>query len=301
MHRKLALLALALAPAVATAQSAGAINFTPQATFGQLDCRNATVTGITIAFNTGVSSIPSGATYQVQASNTSGCPTTASSAGVTTATLKTGIVPGSLTESTHTYPDDGSTVFLSNYVSAAGFAIGQCTTGETIYVCVNLMNGSTSVGTASGTITIEVTPPSIPVLNNPGKGNGKLYLSWKDGTDSTVVVDTYNILAVAPGTSTDTGSDSAPHSATKVTGHSLTLDGLTNGVTYDVSMTSVSAGGNESRPSNVVQGRPEFTSGFWENYVNAGGVEEGGCAGGAGGLLSLAVLVGLGRAVRRRS
>ena len=301
MHRKLALLAVALAPFAATAQSAGAITFTPQSSFGQLDCRNATVTALSISFNTGVTTIPSGATYQVQASNTSACPATASSAGITTATLKTGIVPGSLTETTHLYPDDGTTAFLSNYVSAAGFPIGQCTTGETIYVCVNLMSGSTSLGTATGTITIEVVPPSIPVLNAPGKGNGKLYLTWKDGTDSTVVVDTYNILAVAPGTSTDTGSDSAPHSVKKVTGHSLTLDGLTNGVTYDVSMTSVSAGGNESRPSNVVQGRPELTSGFWEDYVAAGGVEQGGCAGGAGGLLSLAVLIGLGRAVRRRS
>jgi hypothetical protein len=299
MHRKLALLAVALAPFAATAQTAGAITFSPQSSFGQLDCRNATATGITIAFNTGVT-IPSGSTYQVQASNTTACPTTVSSSGVTTATLKTGIVPGSLTETTHNYPDDGSTVFLSNYVSAAGFPIGQCTTAETIYVCVSLMSGTTVDGTATGTITIEVAPPSIPVLNTPGKGNGRLYLSWSDGTDSTVSVDHYNILAVATGTSTGTATDPNPHNIT-ATGHSTTFSGLTNGVTYDVSMTSVSAGGNESRSSNTVQGQPELTNGFWENYVAAGGVEEGGCAGGAGGLLSLAVLVGLGRAVRRRS
>lgn len=58
---------------------------------------------------------------------------------------------------------------------------------------------------------------------------------------------------------------------------SLTIEGLRNGVTYEVAVRAIDENGNESAPSALLQGTPLRTVGFWDLYKEAGGEEEGGC------------------------
>ena len=79
------------------------------------------------------------------------------------------------------------------------------------------------------------------------------------------------------------------------------VTGLTNGVTYAVTVRSVSAGGNQSVATAAVSGTPEKVSDFWDQYTKAKGPEQGGCGGGPAGLVSLLGVALVLRGLRRRS
>jgi hypothetical protein len=81
------------------------------------------------------------------------------------------------------------------------------------------------------------------------------------------------------------------------------VTGLTNGVTYSVTVTSLSGGDNESAASApAVTGTPEAVSSFWDLYVaEPGHREQGGCGGGPAGLVSLLGVALALRGLRRRS
>ncbi len=71
------------------------------------------------------------------------------------------------------------------------------------------------------------------------------------------------------------------------------IEGLANGVEYEVQVLAIDSAGNESAPSPSSIGQPKVTIGFFSEYRRAGGAESGGCGamqGGAaagGGVLAL--------------
>lgn len=72
------------------------------------------------------------------------------------------------------------------------------------------------------------------------------------------------------------------------------VDGLENGVTYRVEAFARDEVGNESAASAAQEGTPIPTAGFYQQYVDAGGAETGGCNVAGGGLAGGAMLAALG-------
>jgi hypothetical protein len=142
-------------------------------------------------------------------------------------------------------------------------------------------------------------------------GDSALNVSWADGTDSTVAATGYRVEA-SPLLASCLGSIPSPLTlscldlAASVTGttasRSLRLGGLVNDVHYGVRVYATSSGGNDSAPSTPpVLGTPQPTRDFWGQYELQGGTEQGGCAGGPAGPLSLLAVAGLLLTFRRRS
>jgi hypothetical protein len=285
MRRRLALLLAVLAPSAGLAQSAGSVVISPSA-FGLADCTS-TSTSVTLSWTSTVTPA-TGDIYRVFVSTNSSCPTTGTPTGGTQ-------LPGgdiSATSVTQGYPTSG-TLTRSEFRTSAG---AICTTDATLWVCVQHLasGGTTAKATATGSALLEVQPPSVPVSVTVTPGDSALFVSWANGTDSAVAAASYNVTAVGP-SSTRTQNFTCLSCEHRVSG-------LTNGVTYSVTVTAVSAGGNESGPSTTAAtGTPQPVSGFWEQYHDRGGVEPGGCGGGPAGLLSLLGVALALRGLRRRS
>jgi len=297
MLRRLLLIACLLAPLGALAQTAGNIAFTPGDTFGASACvaGNSQISMTwTIAFVSGTVAVPSGATYRILASNQADCPTTDTTSGAVT-----GLMVDSLTANgiTQTYPGTGDALlYVADLASKAGLT---CTGTDTvIHVCVRLIpsGGGTALGNAQSVISLQLAAPPVPVMVSVSPGDSALYAAWADGTANGTTASTYNVSVLAQ----DPALDSVTHTGS-TSNKNLKVSGLKNGVTYDVKVQAVSSGGNTSAFSTTLSGTPQPTTDFWETYQSANGPEQGGCAGGAGGLLSLVVLAGLGRVFRRRS
>ncbi|MDC0714943.1 hypothetical protein POL68_41225 [Stigmatella sp. ncwal1] len=74
----------------------------------------------------------------------------------------------------------------------------------------------------------------------------------------------------------------------------IRVEGLENGVTYQVSARAVDEASNESVSSEVKNGTPVPTRGFLDRYDEAGGQEMGGCGAAGGGVVGSLVLAVLG-------
>jgi hypothetical protein len=289
MIRRLALLVALLLPAAGLAQTAGTVVSTPTA-FGPTDCTSTTAT-VSLSW-TSSGAFVTGDTYSIYVSNSSSCPTT----GIPTGTLVSGAGNLAATGVTQTYPTTG-TLLRKTLITDAG--ISACTTNDTIYLCVqhwpSTGTSGTAKGTATGTIALEVEPPPVPVSVTVAPGDSALFVNWAAGTGSTVAAASYNVTAAST-----TPPETHTQNFTSLTGEHR-VGGLTNGVTYTVNVTSVSAGGLESGPSlTVVTGTPAQVMDFWDQYHLAGR-EQGGCAGGPAGLVALLGVALALRGLRRRS
>jgi hypothetical protein len=289
MLRRLALLVALFSPVASLAQTTGQVLITPSA-FGTADC-NSTTTAVTLAWNSS-GAYATGDFYRVYVNNASSCPTATTPVGTQ---LGGGDIPA--TSATGSYPTSG-TLTSGDFLTKAG--ITSCAANATVYVCVqHFASGATTTAkaTATGSAKLEVLPPPVPQGVTVGPGDSALFVSWvdgtknPDGTTSTVTAASYNVTAVG---STGTVTKNS-------TGRSYRLGGLTNGVTYGVTVTALSAGGNESGPSASVPGTPQLVNGFWEQYKADQGVEQGGCAGGPAGVISLLGMALAMRSLRRRS
>jgi hypothetical protein len=291
MIRRLALLAALLGPATAFAQAAGEVIITPSA-FGRTDC-TATDKLVTLSWNSSVEPV-TGDLYRILVSTTTGCP-----AGSTT-TLADNLAA---TTAIQSYPTTGNTLTRQDFIQKAG--VTNCTANATIFVCVQHWPSNGSAGTlkatATGNAALEVSPPPVPINVSVSPGDSALFVTWSDGTlnpdgtTSTVVAASYNVTATNPLAATDTRTRNFTGKTNQ------RISGLTNGTTYNVTVTAVSAGGNESASSVAASGQPAAVAGFWEQYKAAGGIEQGGCGGGAGGSGSLLALALALAAARRRS
>jgi hypothetical protein len=238
----------------------------------------------------------SGSTYEIAASDVSGCPDSSSSTSATTAVLVDGITASSTSGS---YPGSGdAAIHLSDVLSAAGVASSACTAAadSQAYVCVRLLDASGNVtATASARLRLQVTAPPPPASVAVTPGESALHVSWSAGTATDAAPassKTYRVLATAGGVTKQSSETSDT---------SIRFAGLEIGTTYDVQVVSYSEAGNASEPSELVAGTPVNVTDYWEAYKQAGGTESGGCSHGPGGVAALASVLWTAVVLRRRA
>jgi len=287
MIRRLALLAALLLPSAGSAQVAGSVLIVPAA-FGVADCTD-TSSQVQLSWTTSQTPLDTDF-YKVYVSTSSTCGTTAPP----TAT-KIGIdFPASSTTTTGSF-SGGLT--RSEFIVASGASCVAGATSPTIWVCVQHTRGTNIVAAMTGSAPLNLSPPPVPVNVSVAPGDGALYVSWADGVSNGVAAASYEVTAVAhdPVNSADTHTQGFTG---KVNNR---VTGLTNGVTYAVTVRSVSAGSNASAWTAEVYGTPAAVAGFWELYKADGGLEPGGCGGGPAGVISLLGVALALRGLRRRS
>jgi hypothetical protein len=291
MTRRLALILALLSPLAGSAQTAGNVTILPAA-FGVDDC---TVSDkyVGISWMTTVTPV-TGDVYRVYI-NTTGC----SSSAMTTGQLGSDITPEATSATTPQVLTSPPTR-MDFLVTEAG--ITDCAvTGPTIkvYVCVQQVGTTGTIvrATMNGSAQLYREPPPVPVSVTVAPGDTALYASWADGTANGVAAASYEVTAVAD--SPANPADTHTQAFTGKTNNRVT--GLTNGVTYAVTVRSVSAGSNRSAWTAAVLGTPAQVMGFWDEYTKANGREQGGCGGGPAGLVSLLGVALALRGLRRKS
>jgi len=183
------------------------------------------------------------------------------------------------TASTHSYA-------MRDVVTKAGFDCSQ--DGKTIYLCANwLQNGTTPHGWATGTVTLDLTPPaSAPTNLHLTAGDGVLHVNCDGNSD----IVSFKAKATA-------AEESQPHYSNKASScGDVVITGLVNSRTYTVVVYGMDVADNPSGPSASQDMAPVPTDDFWTHYKDAGGREQGGCStSGAAGLLGLLSLLALRR------
>jgi hypothetical protein len=303
MRTRVALLAClsCLAPALALGQTAGAIVVTEvvgdvlDEKINLAECKSSDLAGgtideITLAWALGTTPA-AGSTLTVWASDTSACPPTS--------TNKVQLESGLATTAVRS-PSSGGTWNVGTDVfrkSGSGWSVTCDATSSTatIYFCVSIepSSGAATSG-ATGPMVLDRTIPRKPVITSILPGEGALNVAWSAGTTGgSGTTATYSVTATAAGQPARTESG--------ITGLDRRLTGLTNGVTYSVTVTAYTASNNPSEASDAAQGTPVPVQDFWERYQEQQGVETGGCGAGGTSLLSLLALAGLApRLLRRR-
>jgi hypothetical protein len=180
---------------------------------------------------------------------------------------------------------------------------GTCSTArveQTMRVCASTKVTSATLVCESvikvGTpvlVRFDTQPPPKPTIDAVAPRDSALGVTVSAEEDSTVVV-----TATLPAADGGTGTVVATDETTAVEGLA-NLEGLENGVTYQVTARATDVAGN-STDSDPSEGTPIKSNGFYEAYVGAGGTETGGCGAAGGGLAGGAVLAALGFWLSRR-
>jgi hypothetical protein len=293
MIRRLALILALLCPVAGLAQAAGEVLVLPQA-LGIADC-SASDKFVNISWMTTLAPT-TGDVYRVYV-NTTGC----SSSAMTTGQLGSDITPESTSATTPQVYQSPPTR-MDFLINTAG--ITDCSVaGPTIkvYVCVQqvTITGSVLRATMNGSAQLYRVAPPVPVNVRVASGDSALYVSWDVNPVGTgVAAASYDVTAVAdtPANPSDTQTQSFTGTANN------RVSGLTNGVTYKVTVKSVSPGSNSSAASVEALGTPAPVSDFWDAYKTEDhGREVGGCGGGPAGLVSLLGVALALRGLRRKS
>lgn len=206
-----------------------------------------------------------------------------------------------------TYPGYGgtstSTLNFSDITAAAGATCAGAA-NQTLTVCVQLLKGDgTYVTSSSGTLKLEREPPAAPRNVTVAPGDHALIVSWDAPSTTNTEVSRYRAEAYACTDAAGTSCSStvtASASTGNATVRSVRIAGLTVGTTYRVLVYSVSAKDVDSTPAGPALGVPIETYDFWEQYQGMNGPEQGGCAGGPAGALSLLALAAAAGLRRRR-
>jgi uncharacterized protein (TIGR03382 family) len=308
--RRAWLLALLLAPALAAAQAAptpGQVTFDSEF-INSVECQSG---GGDVSLRWDAAAVPTDANseYRVYASNephtSPDCHTTSSGVGGTRVAgevVRTGggtVIATNQTGGPVDYP-------TSDFIAKAGKSC-TTTTSETIYVCVQgtaAGGGDPKFGFAVGTLTIDLVAPVAVTGVRASGGENALEVAWSDPADPDTgryrvsaqsVIDPQNLA-----TSAVDPRDTRPHLSDIVAGGSHRVEGLVQDVVYKVIVYAFDQADNQSDPSNLASASPVEVRDFWEAYRDAGGREQGGCAGGPAGLASLAVAAGTALLLRRR-
>ena len=180
-------------------------------------------------------------------------------------------------------------------IVAAVSSLSCSTDNETIYVCAHWQNASNStLGAASGKFVTQLAAPSPPTGVTAEVGDQALNVSWSAGTGTGAATDHYQVTV----TTADPRDPAGTHASGNLTSTSTRISGLVNDVTYQVTVTAYSLGGNPASTSGVT-GTPAHVANFYEYYKDQGGVEAGGCASGPAGAFALLGAAAL-LALRRR-
>jgi hypothetical protein len=126
-------------------------------------------------------------------------------------------------------------------------------------------------------IVYDTEPPTAPAITNLVVKDSALTVTVSNSSDTDFVY-----LQAMGGADTDFGHDTQIIVADTETG---TIQGLQDGVSYQVRAYAVDAAGNASGFSDVQTATPLHSTGFWDAYRTAGGGEQGCAAAGAGPVL----------------
>ena len=301
-QRLAAVAALLLAPSMALAQStpaAGSVTIVESADPNEnppfiniAECDSTTAD--TLTYHWQVSSFAGGGTYELWIADQPSTSTTCPAQTSTTLTVHSQQIVRDLaaTAASESFKD----------TATAGQRLAQigvsCTgTATLFYLCVNFTpaSGTQVVNAASGSPKIDLGLPPTPGNVSLTPGDSVLHVSWAAGSGGTGTTDGYRVHW-----GPHNGTLSNPHDLTGSGTTSFDIGGLQNDTEYDVQVSALSPGKNESPASTIASGSPVFVNDFWRLYRQAGGREQGGCAAGAGGLLALFALVPLAWRWRRR-
>jgi hypothetical protein len=190
--------------------------------------------------------------------------------------------------------------FATSVMVAAAGATCDDANGTSVYLCIQEVNGGTTLGVARlgadgnpARLAVSFDRPAAPVDVVARPADGAAVVSWSDGGGA-VASDTYVVDAWLGLTPTAAPLVSSP----RVTGTSYRLRGLINGQPWSVRVRAFSAAGNANLdPSPLTSVRPKATPPDPIQAAPAGG----GCGGPAGPGALLALLGALGLAGRRRA
>ncbi len=233
-------------------------------------------------------------TYRLAITTTGACPgTPTDGAGLIDTVASGSSVSGR-------YPATG-TISLAALLAKVPLDCKDRAIDTTVRICVALVrsaNGNVDK-TINNSFELQLASPPDPSNVTAGPGESALNISWAAGTKGVGEADNdrYEVKVTPRNAGLDPGGTRT--STTAAT--SLRQGGLVNGVTYDIEVTALSRGGNRSTNSATGTGVPAPVNDFFEQYKLDGGKEEGGCAGGPAGLLSLLGLGAALRLFRRRS
>lgn len=158
----------------------------------------------------------------------------------------------------------------------AGFACGATGKDEDVKLCASYeylpyVTSSTALVARASSLTLvyDTEAPGVPELGTIDAYDGAITVAFKADSDT----ETVEAYVKSPD-----DADFVKRKTATTDASSLTIEGLTNGVTYQLRLVAVDAAGNPSATSNVVEARPVRTVGFYSAYREAGGTEAGGCA-----------------------
>lgn len=233
-------------------------------------------------------------TYRLSATKDSVCPTSPTDGAGLLDSVEAISATGS-------YPASGSTLLLSTVLAKIPVDCSASSADLTIRLCVSLVRGSNGAvdKTINNSFVMQLAAPPSPVSLSVTPGDSALNISWTPGTVGAGQADNdrYLVLVTPRNAADDPGGRRTKLTATT----SWRQAGLINGVLYDVVVGAISAGGNPSELAVIGTGTPAPVNDFYTQYKADGGREEGGCAGGPAGLLSLLGLGAALRLLRRRS
>jgi hypothetical protein len=298
MRNRILLLGLALAPSLAAAQIT--INESNDTDFivNIDECLGTSVSdNLSFQWNFPGFTAGAGGTYTLVASDTANCPEPTNSQAVRKVTI------GSVAATTNTGtwpPTSSSPVVVSQLLPQLGIP-GTCNTAtQNVSICV-FLSGVTSPLTQL--LTLDLLLPPKPQITSVSPGDSSLGVTWNRGSGGTTDAGSAGASDSFKITATNAANPNETHTTDFISGSPTSgrIDGLTNGVAYNVTVQAFSPGRNPSPASDALTGTPVPVNDFWRLYRNAGGHESGGCATGAAGMLALlTVPLGL-RTWRRRS
>ncbi len=300
--RRAWLLALLALPALGAAQTPptptkGNITYATEALtaidkyINAAECRSGTITlRWAISYDTGKSAADL-VSFQLYASDhtttsavtTGACPTTNDDKGVIG--LHAGSVGDRITGTNLTDPSP-ALVFDTDVIATVS-GLGSCNMADTdVMLCVQARDSVGTIGTARTTLTVSTAAPSAPTNASATPGDQALNVSWSPSQGDPAAE--YYIAEARTATGSQTSGAVSAGSGTM----STRIEGLTNGVVYDVFVTAYSTADNPSVPPDFAgTASPEPVNDFWKTYKNAGGREQGGCASGAGAAGALGLLL----------
>jgi hypothetical protein len=123
-------------------------------------------------------------------------------------------------------------------------------------------------------IDVDLRAPSAPTLESLSSGDARFQARWADDTNDAETTTWSVYWSDAPFSEDDLDD---VDSRTGLSAKSVAIEsGVSNDVTYYVSVVATDEADNESALSNQLTVVPASTTDFWESYVAAGGGEPGG-------------------------
>lgn len=192
-----------------------------------------------------------------------------------------------LSTTSGSFPLEGDvTVKALDLFNAVSFGSGACSdpgVRQSVFACATITNPSVSSGfggsraSGSAPILLNSKLPVAPVNLGLTPLEGGALVTWSRSPAETEAIIAFNVVATPPtGTPVRLTTPGAQNLSAKVTG-------LTNGVTYLVSVTAVDGAGRTGNEGPPVVGTvtPVISNDFLQLYREKDGDETGGCSSGA--------------------